>query len=128
MHLLFLIRGLLLVISAISMISAIFVISSVSHVDFSIVPLLLRGPLATRLKKLSLGFESLNAYVGDCEQISHHSWLLHNDLLHSLDVADTVTESISDLNVLDIWDSVPEVAEMFHAVSEALIMLLLDGL
>jgi ABC-type microcin C transport system permease subunit YejB len=59
--LLFLIRRLLLVIPA------IFAISSVSCVDFPIILLLLWGPLATGLKKLSPGFISLNAYVSNCK-------------------------------------------------------------
>jgi hypothetical protein len=101
-HLLFLIRGLLL---AVSTVSAILVISSVSHVDFPVVLLLLRGPHATRLKKSSLGFRSFNACVSDYEQIGHHFGLLQGDLLHSLNVADSVMEGVDDLNVLDIWDS-----------------------
>jgi hypothetical protein len=52
----------------------------------------------------------------------------HGDLLHSLDVADPITEDIDDLDVLNIRDSVPDIAEIFHIVSETLIMLLPDGL
>jgi hypothetical protein len=37
-------------------------------------------------------------------------------------------KSIDDLDALDVRDSIPVVAEMFHVVPEALIMLLLDGL
>jgi hypothetical protein len=37
-------------------------------------------------------------------------------------------ESIDDLNVLDVRDSISGITETFHVVSEALIMLLLDGL
>jgi hypothetical protein len=37
-------------------------------------------------------------------------------------------EDVADLNILNVWDSVLDIAEMFHVVSEALIMLLLDGL
>jgi hypothetical protein len=37
-------------------------------------------------------------------------------------------ESIDDLDVLDIQDSVSGIVEIFHVVPEALIMLLLDGL
>jgi hypothetical protein len=77
---------------------------------------------------LGLGFRGLYAHVGDYEQISHHFGLLHGDLLHSLDVADPIAEGIDDLDVLDLWDSVAGIAEMFHVVSEALIMLLPDGL
>jgi hypothetical protein len=78
------------------------------------------------LKKSSTVLESLNAYISDREQINHHLWLLHGDLLHNLAIADPVTEVIYDLNVLDVQDSVSSVAEMFHVVSEAFIMLLLD--
>jgi hypothetical protein len=37
-------------------------------------------------------------------------------------------ENIDDLNVLDVWDGIPNIAETFHIVSEALVMLLLDSL
>jgi hypothetical protein len=37
-------------------------------------------------------------------------------------------ESIDDLNVLDVRDSVPSNTKMFYVVPEALIILLLDGL
>jgi hypothetical protein len=126
--LLFLIRGPLLAISTVFAVFVILVISLISHVDFLIVLLLLHGPLATRLKKSSPGFRSLNAYIGDYEQIDHYSGLPYGDLLHNLDVADFITEGIDDLNVLDIRDDVPGVVETFHVVLEALIMLLLDGL
>jgi hypothetical protein len=125
MPLLFLIRGLLL---AIPVIFVIFAISSVSHIDFLIILLLLRGTLVVGLKKLSLGFGSLNAQVSDCEQTDHHSRLLHGDLLHNLDIANSVMESIDDLDILDIWDGVPGIIETFHVVLEALIMLLFNGL
>jgi hypothetical protein len=111
-HLLFLVQGLLLVVSTVSVILAI---SSVDRVDFPVFLLLLSAPLAMRLKKSSLGFGSLNTCVCDREQIDHRLGLLHGNLLHGLDV-------------LDVWDSVPDIAEMFHVVLEALIMLLLDGL
>jgi hypothetical protein len=124
----FLIRGLLLVVSTVSAVSKILVISSVSRVDFPIILLLLHGPLAMRLKKSSPGLRSLNAYVSNCEKISHPFRLLHDDLLHSLDIADFITEGIDDLDVLDVWDGVPNVAEIFHVVPDALFMLLLDGL
>jgi hypothetical protein len=125
MPLLFLIRGLLLTISAVF---AVFAISSVSRVDFPVVLLLLHGALVTRLKKSSMGFGSHNAYISDCRQIGHCSELLHDNLLHSLDIADSVMEGIGDLDVLDLWNDIPCVAETFHVVLEALIMLLLDGL
>jgi hypothetical protein len=100
----------------------------VNRVDIPVVLLLLHGPLALRLKKSSPGFSCLNAYVSNCEQIGHHSRLLHGDLLHSLDVADSTTEGVDDLDVLDIWDGISGIAEIFHVVPEALIMLLFDGL
>jgi hypothetical protein len=121
----FLIRRLLLAIPAIS---TIFVISPVSCVDFLIVLLLLRGSIVVGLKKSSPSLGSLNAYVSNCKQIGHRSGLLHDDLLHNLDVTDSVMESIDDLDILDVRDVVPDIAEMFHVVPEALIVLLLDGL
>jgi hypothetical protein len=123
--LLLLIRGLLL---AISMVYVVFAISSISHVDFPIVLLLLCGPFAMRLKKSSPGFRSLNGYVSDCDQIGHHSGLFHCDLLHNLDIADSIVEGIDDLDVLDIRNDVPGIIEIFHVVPKALIMILLDGL
>jgi hypothetical protein len=124
----FLVRGLLLAIPVISMVFAVFAISSVSCVDFSIVLLLLFGSLAAGLKKSSLGLRSLNAYVSNCKQIGHHSRLLNGDLLHSLDVIDSIMEGIDDLDVLDVRDDIPGDVEMFHIVPDALIILLLDGL
>jgi hypothetical protein len=123
--LLLLIQGLLLTVSTVS---TLLTISLDSRVDFSVILLLLCGPLATRLKKSSMCFGSLDACVHDCEQIGHHLRLLHGDLLHNLDVADSIKKGIDDLDVLDIWDSVPGIAETFHIVLEALIMLLSDGL
>jgi hypothetical protein len=37
-------------------------------------------------------------------------------------------KDIDDLDVLDVWVSVPGVAETFHIFSEAFIMLFLDGI
>jgi hypothetical protein len=37
-------------------------------------------------------------------------------------------ESIDDLDVLDVRDNVPGIAEAFHVVPETFIMLLSDGL
>jgi hypothetical protein len=71
-HLLLLIRGLLLAVSVVFVVSTILAISPINRVDFSVVLLLLHRPLATRLKKLSLGFESLDTCVCDCEQIDYH--------------------------------------------------------
>jgi hypothetical protein len=112
----------------VSAVSAVLAISSVSHIDFPVILLLLHGPLVTRLKESSPGLESLNACVSDREQIGHCLGLLHGDLLHRLDVDDSIAEDIDDLDVLDIRDSIPGVIEMFHVVPEALIMLMSDGL
>jgi hypothetical protein len=108
--------------------AAIKAISPIGHVDLPVVLFLLRGPIASGFQKSSLGFGSLNAHVCNCEQIGHHLGLLHGYLLHSLDVADPITKGIDDLNVLDVWDSVPSIAKTFHAILEAFIVLLLDGL
>jgi hypothetical protein len=111
-----------------SVVSMIFVISLVSCVDFLIVLLLLQGPLTVGLKKSSPGLKSLNAYISSCKQIDHHSGFLHGDLLYSLDVTNSIMESIDDLDVLDVRDGIPGIAKMFYVVLEALIVLLFDGL
>jgi hypothetical protein len=113
---LLLIRGLLVVVSVVSTVSTILVMSSVSRVDFPVVLLLLCGPLAMGLKKLSLCFQSLDACVRDYGQISYHLRLLYGDLLDSLDVADSVVEGVDDLDILSLQDSVSGVAEMFDVV------------
>jgi hypothetical protein len=120
--LLLLIRGLLLAIPM------IFAISPICCVDLPIVLLLLRGPLATLFKELCSGLVGLDAHVSNCEQIAYCLGLLHYNLLNSLDVTHSIMKSIDDLDVLDIRDSVPSVAETFHIFPETLIMLLLDGL
>jgi hypothetical protein len=74
------------------------------------------------------GFGGLYAYISDCEEIGHYLGLLHGDLLHSLDIANPVVGGIDDLDVLDVRDSVSGIVEIFHIVSEALIMLLPYGL
>jgi hypothetical protein len=79
-------------------------------------------------KELSLSLRGLNAYIDNCEQISHRFGLLHGDLLNIFDIAHPVTKGIDDLDVLDVWESILGVAKIFHVVSEALIMLLVDGL
>jgi hypothetical protein len=118
----------LLVVSTVSTVSTILVVSPVSRDDFPVVLLLLRGPLTTRLKKSSPGYRSLDACVSHREQIGHHLGLLHGNLLHGLDVANSVTEGVDDLNILEVRDSVPGVAKTFHVILEALIMLLPNGL
>jgi hypothetical protein len=47
---------------------------------------------------------------------------------HSFDIINPIAEGIDDLDVLDIRDSVPGIAETFHVVLKTLIMLLADGL
>jgi hypothetical protein len=44
------------------------------------------------------------------------------------EIADPVAKDIDDLDVLDVRDSVPGIAEISHIFMEAFIMLLLDGL
>jgi hypothetical protein len=73
-------------------------------------------------------FGGLYAYIGDCEEIEHYLGLLHGDLLHSLDITNPITGGIDDLDVLDVRDIVSAIVEICHIVSEALIMLLPDGL
>jgi hypothetical protein len=46
----------------------------------------------------------------------------------SLDITDPVVKSIDDLDVLDVRDIVPNIAETFHVVLETFIMPLPDGL
>jgi hypothetical protein len=77
---------------------------------------------------LSPGFESLYAYIGDREQVSHHFGLLHGYLFHHFNIGDAITEGVNDLDVLDVWDVISGIAEMLDIVTETLIMLLLDGL
>jgi hypothetical protein len=79
------------------------------------------------LKQSRLGLRSLDAYICNYKYIGHHFWLLHGYLLHNLDITDPVTEGVDDLNVLDVRDSIPGIADMFHVVLKTLIRLLLDG-
>jgi hypothetical protein len=53
-------------------------------------------------------------------------WLLHDDLLDSLDVGDVVAEDIDDFDILYFWNNAPGIAETFHEILEAFIALLLD--
>jgi hypothetical protein len=115
-------------ISVVSVISMIPAVSAIGCVNLLIILLLLRGPLATGLKKPSPGLGSLNAYTSGCKKIGHHFGLLHGDLLNSLDTIHPITKSIDNLNVLDVRDSLPGIAKIFHVVLKTLIMLLLDGL
>jgi hypothetical protein len=115
-------------ISVVSVISMIPAVSVIGCVNLLIILLLLRRPLVTGLKKPSPGLGSLNAYTSDCKKIGHHFGLLHGDLLNSLDIIHPITKSIDNLNVLDVRDSLPGIAKIFHVVLKTLIMLLLDGL
>jgi hypothetical protein len=74
------------------------------------------------------GLKGLNVDVSNCKQIGHRFRLFHGDLLHGIDVTDSITEGIDDFDVMDVRDSILGVAEMFHVVPETFIMLLLDGL
>jgi hypothetical protein len=76
----------------------------------------------------SLGLGSLYTYFSDCEQISHRLGFLHRYLFHNLDIVEAITKGIDDLNVLDVRDGIPGIAEILDVVTETLIMLLLDGL
>jgi hypothetical protein len=109
-------------------ISVISAISTISCVDLPIVLLLLRESLAMSFKEPSPSLKGIDAYVSDCKQIGHCFRLLHGDLLNSLDVTHPTTKGIDDLDVLDLWDSVPSIVEIFHIVPEALIMLLPNSL
>jgi hypothetical protein len=86
------------------------------------------GALAPEFQKSRPGLGSLYTYGGDREQVGHHLWLLHGNLLHNLDVSNPVTESIDHLNILDVRDSVLGIAKAFHVVLETFIMLLPEGL
>jgi hypothetical protein len=122
--LLFLLWGLLTMESTVSSVPAI---APVSCVNLMII-LVSWGPLAPGFQESCPGLGSLYTYIDDCEQISYLLWLLHGNLLNNFDIADPVVEGIDDLDVLDIWDSVPGIAETFHVVPETLIMLLPDSL
>jgi hypothetical protein len=126
--LLLLVYGLLLMIPAIPTIPAITVVPMISSVGLPIVLSFLCGPLATSFMEPGSSLRGLNAYFNDYKQIGHHLWLLHGNLLNCLKIADPVTEGIDDLIVLDVRDSVPGIAEIFHVLPDAFIMLLLNGL
>jgi hypothetical protein len=77
---------------------------------------------------LSPGFESFYAYIGNREQISHRFGLLHRYLFHGFEIADTISEGVNNLDVLDVRDTVSGIAKMLDIITETLVMLLLDGL
>jgi hypothetical protein len=107
--------------------TAVLLISSFCDVDLLVIPFS-RWPLATGLQKLSLGFGSLYAYIGDREQISHRFGLFHSYLFHHFNIANVITEGINNLDVLDVQDVISGIAKILDIVVETLIMLLLDGL
>jgi hypothetical protein len=90
--------------------------------------LLLRGPLVMCIMESGSGLRGLDALIHYYQQIDHDFWLLHGNLLDSLEISDPVTEGIDDLHVLDVRDSVSGILEMFHVTPEAFITLLLDSL
>jgi hypothetical protein len=101
----------------------------ISSVDLPIfLLLLLHGPLLLCVKESGLGLRGLDALICYCQPIDHIFWLLHGDLPNSLDVCDPIAEGINDFNIVDVWDSIPDITEMFHIILEDFIMLLLDGL
>jgi hypothetical protein len=65
------------------------------------------------LKESSPGLGCFDACIRDNEQISHHLGFLHSNLLHGLDVANSVMEGIDDLDVLDVQDSIPALQKCF---------------
>jgi hypothetical protein len=111
------------------MISTIFTVSTIPtiySVDLSIVLLLLpRKPLVMWFKEPG---SSLNGDVSDCKQIEHRFRLFRGDLLHGLDITDSIVEGIDDLYILDVRVSIPGVAEIFHVVPDAFIKLMFNGL
>jgi hypothetical protein len=54
--------------------------------------------------------------------------LLHGDLHRSFDIADLVVEGIDNLGILDLRDSIPNIAETFHVVPKTFILLVPNGL
>jgi hypothetical protein len=81
-----------------------------------------------RLEKLSLGFGSFYANIGNREQTGHRFGLHHRYLFHGFEIADAISDGVNDLDVLDVRDAVSGIAEMFGIITETLVMLLLDGL
>jgi hypothetical protein len=66
---------------------------------------------------LSLGLESLYAYIGDREQISHHFGLLHGYLFHNFNIADAIMEGVNDLDVLDVLDAISGIVKMLDIIT-----------
>jgi hypothetical protein len=103
-------------------------ISTIYCIDILIFLLFLPwGQLVSLVKEPCSGLWGLGADIYDCQQIGHHFGLLHDDLLVSLDIAKPISKGIDDPDVLDIRDSIPGFAEIFHIIPKAFIVLLLDG-
>jgi hypothetical protein len=113
--------------SAIVVSSTVLLISSFSGVDFPIIPSSWWS-LASRLQKFSPGFRSFYAYIGNCEQIGYSFELLHRYLFHGFEIVDAISEGVNNLDVLDVWDVISDIAEMLDIIMETLIMLLLNDL
>jgi hypothetical protein len=77
---------------------------------------------------LSPGLGCFDACIRDCKQIGHRLGFLQCDLFHGLHVADSVMESVNDLDILVVRDSIPGVRKIFHVVLKAFIKFLPDGL
>jgi hypothetical protein len=123
-------RSFLLLISELLLVvSVIAVIPVICCVDLPVILLLiLWGTLVVRFKDPSSSLWCLDANVSNCQQIGHQFGLFHDNLLNSLDVVEPFTENIDDFDVLNVRDSVSGIAKMFYVLTEAFIMLLLDGL
>jgi hypothetical protein len=103
------------------------VIIAPCSVDLTIFLLLLR-PLTSAIKESCACLRGIEALIDYGELIDHDLWLLHGDLFYCFEVSDAIAEGDDDLDVLDVQDDVPGVAEMLGVVTETFIMLLLDGL
>jgi hypothetical protein len=57
------------------------------------------GPLVTCVKELASGLRCLDALICYCQQVSHDFWLLHGDLLNSLDLSDPVTDAPDEVEL-----------------------------
>jgi hypothetical protein len=121
----FLLIGVLFSTIAVSF--AILLISSFHGVDLPIIHSSW-WPLALRLQKLSPGFGSFYAYIGNGEQIGYRFRLLYRYLLHDFEIIDAISEGVNNFDVLDIRDAISGIVETLDIITETLIMLLLDGL
>jgi hypothetical protein len=81
-----------------------------------------------RLQKLSLGFGSFYAYIGNGEQIGYRFRLLYRYLLHDFEIIDAILEGVNNFDVLDVRDAISGIVETLDIITYTLIVLLLDGL